>query len=54
MVGQMFEQRPQPLLVVGDDYSVAFLAMEKVAQRLDGDEADNIPFFYEGFVRALD
>lgn len=52
---QMFEERPQPLLVCGlPNYSVGFLAMEKVAGRINGDEGDNIPFFYGGLVRAIE
>jgi hypothetical protein len=40
----------QPVLVVGEpDYRVAILTFDKVRGRLSGDEADNIPFFYQGF-----
>lgn len=54
-VFQMYQERPQPLLVTGlPNYSVAMLAMDKVAGRIKGDEGDNIPFFYDGFVRALE
>ena len=52
---QMFEERRQPLLVCGlPDYSVGFLAMEKVVGRISGDEGDNIPFLHEGLVSAID
>ena len=42
--------RDQPVLVVGEpDYKIAILTFDKVRGRLSGDEADNIPFFYQGF-----
>ena len=54
-VFQMYQERPQPLLVTGlPNYSVAMLAMDKVAGRIKGEEGDNIPFFYDGFVRGLE
>lgn len=44
------EQRDQPVLVVGDPaYHIALLTWDRVRQRLAGDPADNIPFFYAGF-----
>ena len=48
------EGRDQPVLVVGEpDYRIAILAFDKVRGRLSGDEAENIPFFYQGFaIRA--
>lgn len=40
----------EPVLVVGNDEShVAITSWGKVRGRLSGDEADNIPFFYQGF-----
>ena len=46
-----WEMRNQPLLVVGEpEFSVGILAGDKVCGRLFGDTADNIPFFYEGFL----
>ena len=48
------DQRNQPVLVVGEpDYHVALMAFEKVRGRVLGDEADNIPFFYEGFASRV-
>lgn len=42
--------RDQPVLVVGEpDYRIAILALDKVRGRLSGDDAENIPFFYQGF-----
>ncbi len=43
------EEKDQPLLVVGEpDFKVALMAINKVRTRLQGDKADNIPFFYKG------
>ena len=42
--------RDQPVLVVGEpECKIAILTFDKVRGRLSGDEADNIPFFYQGF-----
>lgn len=42
------------MLVVGEpEYHVALLAADKVRGRVLGDEADNIPFFYEGFAARV-
>ncbi len=42
--------RDQPVLVVGEpDYRIAILTFDKVRGRLFGDQADNIPLFYQGF-----
>ncbi|HEY1170535.1 MAG TPA: hypothetical protein VGH19_04125 [Verrucomicrobiae bacterium] len=47
---QWHEQRDQPVLVVGEPAChIAIMTWDKVRSRLDGDEADNIPFFYAGF-----
>jgi hypothetical protein len=44
------EEKDQPILVVGEpNYKVALMAINKVRSRLQGDKADNIPFFYKGF-----
>jgi hypothetical protein len=48
------DQRDQPVLVVGEpDHHIGLLAFDKVRGRLSGDEADNIPFFYEGFAARV-
>ena len=42
--------RDEAVLVVGEpDYKIAILAFDKVRGRLSGDEAENIPFFNQGF-----
>jgi hypothetical protein len=47
-------QDREPVLVVGDDEShVAIVTWGKVRGRLSGDEADNIPFFYQGFAHRV-
>lgn len=44
------DEHDQPVLVVGEpDYKIAILTFDKVRGRLLGDQADNIPFFYDGF-----
>lgn len=43
-------EREQPVLVVGEpDCHVAMMTWDKVRGRLGGDEADSIPFHFEGF-----
>ena len=45
-----FDRRNQPVLVVGEPACrIAVITWDKVEGRLRGDEADNIPFFWEGF-----
>lgn len=45
------DQYDAPVLVVGEPaFHVAMVTWPRVAQRLKGDTADNIPFFYDGFV----
>ena len=49
-----YEQQGQPVLVVGEpDFRIALLVGSKVRGRLSGDEADNIPFFYDGFASRV-
>jgi hypothetical protein len=44
----------EPVLMVGDDTShVAIATWGKVKGRLSGDEADDIPYFYEGFAARV-
>ena len=46
--------RGQPVLVVGEpDFRVALLTWDRVRQRLAGDSADDITFFYEGFATRV-
>jgi len=54
--GQYFwyDERDQPVLVVGEpDYRIAIIAWDKVHERLSGDPANNIPFFYAGFAERV-
>jgi hypothetical protein len=42
------------VLVVGEpSFHVAMISWDKVRGRLNGDEADNIPFFYAGFAKRV-
>ena len=50
--GQFYwhDQEDQPVFVVGEpDFNISIVTFNKVKGRLNGDEADNIPFFYQGF-----
>lgn len=50
--GQFYwhEQQDQPVFVVGEpEFNVAIITFNKVRGRLNGDTADNLPFFYKGF-----
>jgi hypothetical protein len=49
-----FDQRKQPVLVVGEPtFHVAMITWDKVRGRMAGDEADDIPFFFEGFASRV-
>lgn len=49
-----YEPGEQPVLVCGEPvFHVAMMALSKVRGRLNGDEADNIPFFYAGFAQSV-
>ena len=48
------DEKNQPVLVVGEpDFKIAIMSFSKVKGRLSGDEADNIPFFYDGFSKRV-
>jgi hypothetical protein len=48
--GRYLWHREQPVLVVGEPiFRVAMITWDKVRGRVNGDTADNIPFFYAGF-----
>jgi hypothetical protein len=50
----LWYQDREPVLMVGDQEShVAIATWGKVQGRLSGDEADNIPYFYEGFAERV-
>ncbi|RYV02063.1 hypothetical protein SOPP22_10830 [Shewanella sp. OPT22] len=43
-----------PVLILGEpDFEVVVLAHDKVRGRINGDKADNIPFFYQGIVEHV-
>jgi hypothetical protein len=51
---QWYGDRNAPVLVVGEpEFRVAMHTWDRVRGRLAGDEADNIPFFYDGFARRV-
>jgi hypothetical protein len=50
----LWYQDREPVLMVGDEEShVAIATWGKVQGRLSGDEADNIPYFYDGFAERV-
>lgn len=51
---QVYAERGVPVLVVGEpEFAAAYLTYDKVAGRLAGDEADNLPFHYLGLKEAV-
>jgi hypothetical protein len=51
---QWYDARSAPVLIVGEpEFRVAILTWDKVRGRLGGDEADNIPFHYDGFAQRV-
>lgn len=45
-----FDQLNQPILVTGQpDFEISILAFEKVKQRIENGEEDNIPYFFAGY-----
>lgn len=49
-----YEQLNQPVLVTGQpDFDVSLIAYEKVKGRLENGIEDNIPFFFEGYIQAV-
>ncbi|MCC9605764.1 hypothetical protein LOC68_21305 [Blastopirellula sp. JC732] len=51
---QWSEENDQPVLVVErTDCRVALMTLNKVCDRAAGDEADNIPFFFDGFASRV-
>ena len=50
-----FSQGEQPVLVTGEpDFEVSILAFDKVKGRLQNGEEDNIPYYFEGYIEAVE
>lgn len=50
-----FSRGEQPILVTGQpDFEVSILAFEKVEGRLRNGKEDNIPFYFEGYIQAVE
>ena len=48
------EEQNQPVFVSGEpSFSIGIIPLSKIGGRLNGDETDNIPFFYNGFVERV-
>jgi hypothetical protein len=49
-----YEKLDQPILVTGQpDFEVLLLAVEKVKGRISNGDEDNIPFFFNGYIEAI-
>jgi hypothetical protein len=49
-----YQERHQPILVVGEPtFHIAIITWDKVRGRPGGDDADNVPFFFEGFAQRV-
>ena len=49
-----YDQLDQPILVTGQpEFEMSLLAYEKVKGRFENGSSDNIPFFFDGFVKGV-
>ncbi|WP_097028441.1 hypothetical protein [Clostridium peptidivorans] len=49
------KEREQPVLVTGQpNFSVSIYAFEKVKGRIVNGEEDNIPFYFKGYIEAVE
>ncbi|NDV96052.1 hypothetical protein D0T84_14185 [Dysgonomonas sp. 521] len=49
-----YDRLEQPVLVTGQpEFEMSLLAYEKVKGRFENGQEDNIPFFFEGYVRGV-
>lgn len=49
------EQQNQPILVTGEpEYHVAIMTFEKVKDRMVNGEEDNLPYYFQGYVEAVE
>lgn len=49
-----YQKGNQPVLVVGEPrFRIAIITLDRVRSRMQGNEEDNIPFFFEGFSKAI-
>jgi hypothetical protein len=49
-----YEQLSQPVLVTGEpDFEISILPFEKVRQRIENGNDDNIPFYFQGYMERV-
>lgn len=49
-----YDRLDQPILVTGQpEFEMSLLAYEKVRERFQNGQEDNIPFFFEGYVKGV-
>ncbi|MOA16306.1 hypothetical protein D3C78_1365140 [compost metagenome] len=48
------QESKQPVLVTGEpDFSISILAFDKVKERILNGQEDNIPYYFEGYIHAV-
>ncbi|WP_410768954.1 hypothetical protein [Fontibacillus sp. BL9] len=49
------EEREQPVLITGEpDFSISLYAFDKVKGRIQNGKEDHIPFYFEGYISAVE
>ncbi|KEQ26840.1 hypothetical protein [Paenibacillus tyrfis] len=49
------QEREQPVLVTGEpEFSISILAFEKVRSRIQNGKEDEIPYYFDGYIQAIE
>lgn len=49
------QERKQPVLVTGEpEFSISIMAFEKVRSRIQNGKEDEIPYYFDGYIRAVE
>ncbi|MBU7316697.1 hypothetical protein [Paenibacillus oleatilyticus] len=49
------QERDQPVLVTGEpEFSISIFAFEKVRSRLQNGKEDEIPYYFDGYIQAIE
>ncbi|PUA38173.1 hypothetical protein C8Z91_15715 [Paenibacillus elgii] len=49
------QEREQPVLVTGEpEFSISIMAFEKVRSRIQNGKEDEIPYYFDGYIRAVE
>ncbi|RCX23867.1 hypothetical protein DFP94_1011471 [Fontibacillus phaseoli] len=49
------EKKEQPVLITGEpDFSISLYAFDKVKGRIENGKEDHIPFYFDGFISAVE